>query len=158
MVLSLAAFAFRIIFYDYRIGGGIFLGLCCLAVIWMICAALLTISPVVVYSGGITKRLLGMITCAMRWDDVGAVYKLRQRKLYGSFLGSRAYADTYILRRKDWSLIYVLLPNLIRSIQFNDQFANVSTLLRIVNKQSEQHGFPLLLTDFEMRARDPSAK
>jgi hypothetical protein len=136
--LSLAVFALRMTFQDHRIASAIFLELCCIGAIWMLSVALLTISPVVATSSGITKCLLRIPVCTIRWEDVTAVHKLRQRQLYGAFFGSRGYADGYTVRRQGWSLIDALLPNLIHSIGFNDQFINLTALLNIVNERSKR--------------------
>jgi hypothetical protein len=155
--VSLAVFGFRIIFDGDNIAGAIFLELCCLLVVWMLSAALLRMSPIVVSSSGITKRLFEIPVCTIRWADVAAVQKNRQRQLYGGFGGSRGYSDSYTIRHRAWSLIDAFLPNLTHSVEFSDQFANLRALLNIVNEQSKRYGFPLLLTDFELHAKAASA-
>jgi hypothetical protein len=153
----LATFVSPMVFSGQMIAGAAFLEASCLFVIWMLLVALLTMSPVAISSESVTKYLFGIPICTIRWIEIAAVYKIRQRQLYGGLVGSKGYADNYTIRRRGWTLKDALLPNFLDSITFDDRFSNLSTLLNIINEQSTRCGFRLLSTDFQVRAEKPSA-
>jgi hypothetical protein len=157
LVISAALLVFTLQVVAVRgLAAQTFLATCCLFMLWMICITLLTMSPVVISSSAITKRLFGIPIREIRWTDVVAAHKLRQQQLYG--FGSRTYSDSYTIHRRGWGLIDAFVPNLVSSITFNDQFADLRALLDTINAQSRKNAFPLLSTDFELRAKAPSTK
>jgi len=123
-------------------GLAIFWELLCLGVIWIGQGSILAKSPIVISSTDISKCLLGIRFCTIRWVEIVAAHKMRQRGF-----GSRGYTDIYTIRARGFGLIDALLPNLIHCVQFDGNFVDLRTLLDIINEKSSSNGFPLFATD-----------
>jgi hypothetical protein len=123
-------------------GIAIVLELSCLGVIWIGQGSILSMSPIVISSTDISKCLLGIRVCTIRWVEIVAAHKMRQRGF-----GSRGYSDIYTIRARGFGLIDAFLPNLIHCVQFDGNFIDLRTLLDIINEKSSSNGFPLLVTE-----------
>ena len=116
--------------------------LLCLGMIWIGQGSILSMSSIVISSTDISKCLLGIRVCTIRWAEIVAAHKMRQRGF-----GSRGYSDIYTIRATGFGLIDAFLPNLIHCVQFDDNFADLRTLLDIINEKSSSNGFLLFATD-----------
>src|SRR6266705_246166 len=74
-------------------GLAMFTELLCLGMIWIGQGSILSMSPIVISSTDISKCLLGIRVCTIRWAEIVAAHKMRQRGF-----GSRGYSDIYTIR------------------------------------------------------------